>query len=712
MCTTCQAVNPFLDDCFLEHGPNQQSAFQDVIEGTDAADTVGEIASGYVIEAGDSFHGFLGAGDRDVVEITLEEGVEYVFSLGATTNLASVQDTHLGLFDVNGAYLTSNDDIDYSSGNTYSQITFVATYSGTYYLEASTYKTIYDVAAAPQDIGHYSLFTQSNGLGAPMQNFTFDQIADQLTYGGWGDRSYAWNLSPGDSLSVSVVGLTAEGQFLARSAMEAWTKVLGIEFVEASAGAQITFDDNNSGAYASFNSSGGTITSAAINVSTSWIAAYGMSLNSYSFQTYIHEIGHALGLAHAGNYNGSASYGQDNHYLNDSWQQTIMSYFSQTENTTVNASYAFVVTPQIGDIIAVQDLYGAAGNIRIENTIYGYNSNAGGYYDQLATLSNTAFTIIDDGGIDTLDTTGFVGDQYVDLKAESYSSILGETGNLGIARGTVIENFEGGGGSDIVLGNDAANSLLGHAGNDEIYAGEGDDFLEGGTGADRLVGNAGNDTIFGGDDADLIKGGFGNNHLYGNDGDDRIEGADDGSDHLDGGAGADQLFGLGGNDALYGFAGNDATYGGRGNDTIWAGTGDDVVRGNRGDDVLIGEAGSDSIYGGANDDHLLGGADRDFLLGENGSDRLDGGFGNDNLTGGEGRDTFVFSTGYGFDRVKDFEDGIDTLDISGTTTASFGDIYFVPIDTNLRIVFGNGDVLYLDGFAAGLLDETDFVFWS
>ncbi|MEM6308676.1 MAG: M10 family metallopeptidase C-terminal domain-containing protein [Pseudomonadota bacterium] len=712
MCTTCQAVNPFLDDCFLEHGPNQQAVFQDVTEGSDAADSVGEITNGYVIEAGDSFHGYLGAGDRDVIEITLEDGVEYTFSLGASTDTASVQDTHLGLFDYNGAYLTSNDDIDYSNGNTYSQITFVASYSGTYYLEASTYKTVYDVAAAPQDIGSYSLTTQSNGLGAPIQNFTFDQIADQLTYGGWGNRSYAWNVSPGESLSVSLVGLTGEGQFLARSALEAWTNVLGIEFVETPVGAQIVFDDANSGAYASFNFSGGTITSASVNVGTSWVASYGSSLNSYSFQTYIHEIGHALGLAHAGNYNGSATYGQDNLYLNDSWQQTIMSYFSQTENTTIEASYAFVVTPQIGDIIAVQDLYGAAGNIRIENNVYGFNSNVGGYYDQLATLSNTAFTLIDDGGVDTLDTTGFSGDQYVDLKAETYSSILGETGNLGIARGTIIENFEGGSGSDVVLGNDAANSLNGHAGNDEIYAGAGDDVLRGGAGADRLVGNEGDDTIFGGNDADLIKGGFGNNYLYGNDGDDRLEGADDGVDYLDGGAGADQIFGLGGNDMLFGFGGDDASYGGRGDDTVWAGEGDDIVRGNRGGDVLYGETGSDSIYGGGNDDHLFGGADRDFLLGENGSDLLDGGLGNDNLTGGEGRDVFVFSTGYGFDRVKDFEDGIDTLDVSGTSTASFSEVYFVPVETNVRIVFGNGDVLYLEGFALDLLDATDFVFWS
>jgi hypothetical protein len=38
------------------------------------------------------------------------------------------------------------------------------------------------------------------------------------------------------------------------------------------------------------------------------------TIDSYSFQTYVHEIGHALGLGHGGPYNGSASYGLDNLY--------------------------------------------------------------------------------------------------------------------------------------------------------------------------------------------------------------------------------------------------------------------------------------------------------------------------------------------------------------------------------------------------------------
>jgi VCBS repeat-containing protein len=89
--------------------------------------------------------------------------------------------------------------------------------------------------------------------------------------------------------------------------------------------------------------------------------------------------------------------------------------------------------------------------------------------------------------------------------------------------------------------------------------------------------------------------------------------------------------------------------------------------GGNGANTLTGNNGPDYLDGGNGADNLFGGLGNDTLLGGNGPDLLVGGGGADLLTGGIGEDTFRFtplldSLLSGFDRITDFQVGIDRID--------------------------------------------------
>lgn len=281
--------------------------------------------------------------------------------------------------------------------------------------------------------------------------------------------------------------------------------------------ADIVFGDDQSGAYSTSSLFGSTIQSSYVNVNESW-AGGANRIDGYFYQTYMHEIGHALGLGHAGNYNGNASYGTDNHYDNDSWQASVMSYFHQTENSEVDASFAYVIGPQVGDILAIQNLYGTPTTTNIGDTVYGDGANTGTYQDTALSLSNpVSFTVFDSSGEDTFDFSSYSAHQVLDLREEQFSDLAGYDGNIGIARGAVIEDGLTGTGNDTIIGNDADNGLSAGFGTDEIDGGGGNDAIRGGQGNDDLNGEDGFDLVEGGTGDNLIEGGAGGDLLIGDD---------------------------------------------------------------------------------------------------------------------------------------------------------------------------------------------------
>ena len=538
-----------------------------------------------------------------------------------------------------------------------------------------------------------------------------NQLAEfMLAPEGYPERLHrlAFPVAPGGTLTANVSTLSETGQLLAIRALMAWTEVTGIRFeLLESDDADIEFSDprNNFSASTSMSYKNGVITSATVYISATVINDSGGSIASFAFEALVHEIGHALGLNHPGIYPIFAEYGVDNTFTNDSSQTSAMSYFSQTSNTDLDASYAIPVTPMIADIIALHDLYGVPV-LRAGDTIYGVGSNIGGHLGALLTDLTAGeldgpvtFTLFDSGGTDTLNFSTDTDDQHVVLQPETASDVYGLVGNLVIARNTLIENYVAGAGDDIIVGNEADNVLEGSAGADDIdgdagldtasYAGsstavtvnlsdgtasggdaEGDSFtsienLSGSAFDDTLIGDSSDNVLEGGDGADTLDGGAGADTASWAASDaaitvDLSTGTNTGghaagdtltsienllgsrySDVLTGDAGANRLDGGAGNDRLEGRAGADTLVGGTGLDTASYAASAAAVTVN----LETGAASGGDAEGDSLDsiEHLTGSAYDDTLTGDAGNNVLEGGDGADTLDGGEGIDTASYA---------------------------------------------------------------------
>ena len=233
--------------------------------------------------------------------------------------------------------------------------------------------------------------------------------------------------------------------------------------------------------------------------------------------------------------------------------------------------------------------------------------------------------------------------QLIDAR-DGKDRVFGSMANDTLYGGNGDDTVRGGGGNDKIYGGDGHDALYGGLGIDQLWGGNNNDKIHGGSGHDSLYGGNGSDILLGGYGHDLLNGGKGNDILHGHGGHDTLYGGG-GHDLLDGGFGNDRLYGHNGNDTIKGGAGNDTLQGNSGNDFLDGGTGDDLIYGGIHFDILLGGEGQDTLWGQDGDDRLYGDAGNDLLYGGNGADLLTGGTGNDTLYGGAGNDILIGTRG-------------------------------------------------------------------
>lgn len=290
--------------------------------------------------------------------------------------------------------------------------------------------------------------------------------------------------SGGETTGISV--FSDQQKDATRRAMELWSDLIDIQFFEVTQdNADILLSNYTDAgvAYAYFPTIGDIFVNP--NNESNTELEYG----DYGFATLIHEIGHALGLDHPGNYNagdGNLSYQNNAEYQQDSNQYSIMSYW-EASNTGADHGALSSSTPLLHDIATIQAIYGANTHTRTGDTVYGFNSTADRAVYQFNSNAAAVFAIWDSAGNDTLDASGYSQNALIRLAPGSFSSIGGLSDNIAIAFGSDIENAIGGDGHDLLSGQAQANILSGGNGNDTLQGAGGNDILNGGEGSDTAI---------------------------------------------------------------------------------------------------------------------------------------------------------------------------------------------------------------------------------
>jgi serralysin len=346
----------------------------------------------------------------------------------------------------------------------------------------------------------------------------------------WSSTTITYSF-PTDASFYEYSGETSQGFQAFNAAQKAamtavlaeYASVANLNFVEvtetSTTHATLRFAESNAAAtaYAYYPSATAQAGDVWFNTSTGW---YNNPVaGNYAYLTFLHEMGHALGLKHAQE---TTVYGALPKAI-DAMPYTVMSYLSYVgaplTGSYTNGQTSYAQTLMSSDILAIQKMYGVNYTTNAGDTVYSWLPTSGSTFvngvAEETTASNKIFkTVWDGGGTDTYDLSAFSSDVSINLTPGAWTTtsqaqlanLSGNgqfmaPGNIANAymfnnnTASLIENAIGGSGNDTIIGNIANNTLIGNGGNDTINGGAGNDRLIGGAGNDVLTGGAGNDVF-------------------------------------------------------------------------------------------------------------------------------------------------------------------------------------------------------------------------